>query len=427
MIFLKQHVRYFYSLILYLMMPSVIVRQWWRGRSDPLQRGQQQQRLGFDRLRIAPGCIWLHAVSVGEVVAAEPLIRELLRQSDREILVTTTTASGKTLLHQRFGDQLQHRYLPWDLPGSVRRFLGALQPSLALFMETELWPNLYHQLQEREVPLYLVNARLSTKSLAGYRRFESLTRQTLAAIYRIAARSDDDAHRYLALGVEIARVSVTGNLKYEARLPDDFELRVKSLQKRFGGGRKLWVAGSTHPGEEDQVLRAHRVVLQRHLDALLILVPRHPERASEVRLQCRQAGIRSEYFSKQSGGSPTPSCQAIIVDQLGVLSSMYAIANVAFIGGSLVDQGGHNPIEAALAGTPVISGCFRDNFSDVYAQFEAAGAARFVNNERQLGETVCLFMNDDNPGAEMVKTARQLVEQNRGALKNTLQLLKNHL
>ena len=418
-----------YTALLYLLLPLAGARLWWRGRRQPGYRHHWRERLGDVPPVDAGGAAltWLHAVSVGEVRAAAPLVRALLRvHPDRRLLITTATPTGRATVRQLFGDRVRCAYLPWDLPFAVERFVARLRPACLIVMETELWPNLFHTVRARGVPLYLVNARLSARSFRAYRRARPLLCDTLACVTRIAAQAPTDAERFLALGARPDRIAVAGNLKFEHALPGDFASRCASLRETLGRQAWPWLAGSTHPGEEALLLSAHRRLLEDEPRAVLWLAPRHPERAAGVVAQCERAGFTVARFSRlraqMSAGSGTDA-QVVVVDVLGVLVYLYGMAPVAFIGGSLVARGGHNPLEALQAGCAVLTGRWTDNFAEVYAVLRAAGAVTLVDNEVALAEGVGELWRDGTRRARQVAAGQQVIEQRRGALARTLALI----
>jgi 3-deoxy-D-manno-octulosonic-acid transferase len=411
--------RLFYSALLYLLLPAVLLRLWLKGRRLPGYRRHWRERFALQTCA-AQGAIWLHAVSVGEVRALVPLAEALqARYPDRPMLVTVTTATGRQTVRQLFGDRVMCRYLPYDLPGAVRRFLAALQPAVAIFMEVELWPNLYAGLAARAVPLYLVNARLSEKSLRRYRYIGGLMRKTVGDIRHIAAQGEGDRERFLQLGVRPGKISVTGNLKYAAQLPADFHTRARQWREQLSGNSPVWVAASTHQGEEEPLIRAHLEVLQRFPQALLLLVPRHPERSADVLRQCNAAGLSCELYSRP----PLAGVSVVIVDRLGQLVYCYAAAEVAFVGGSLVDCGGHNPVEALLAGTPVISGPHLDNFVDLYTRLQAAGAALRVGTASELSARLTDWFLDPQARERAVRAGRAVLQENQGVVQRVLDVI----
>jgi 3-deoxy-D-manno-octulosonic-acid transferase len=416
--------RYLYSAVLYLLLPLVLLRLWFKGRRVPGYRCNWKERFGLVDVEPVQPLIWFHAVSVGEVRAAEPLIRAVRkRQPDLSILLTTTTPTGRDIAQQIFGSDVSYRYLPYDLPASVERFLDAVKPVMVVILETEIWPNLYHQLEQNGIPLLLVNARLSQKSLQGYIRLRALSRAAVRGIKHIAAQSEQDAQRFQRLGASAAQLSVMGNLKFEMQLPDDFSARVHALKDIPGSERNVWVAGSTHSGEDAQLLAAHRRVLESCNDALLVIAPRHPERAGEISALCRESGFDFQFSSRLT--SLASDVQVLIVDTLGELVYFYGVALAVFVGGSLVPAGGHNPVEAILAGAPVISGPNTDNFKNIYRDMIHSEAARVVETEQALADLVCEWFSDAEQRKNVIEAGLRLVEQNRGALQHCLQLVEN--
>jgi len=427
-------VRRLYTTALYLLLPFVLGRLAWRGLRN---RGYWQrwgERFAFFAVPELRDPIWLHAVSVGETLAAAPLVRELLaRCPERSLVITTTTPTGSERVQALFGDQfigqpggrILHVYFPYDLPGVVRRFLGKTRPGLALVMETELWPNLFRQCARREIPVLIANARLSARSAKGYAKLGGLVRDTLDDISLIAAQGEVDAERFRGMGAAAERVTVMGNLKFDQRLPGDLEDRAEVLRRQLGMNRPVWVAASTHEGEDEQVLDAFTRLRERHPDALLLLVPRHPERFARVASLARRRGydvvLRSE-------GRPCDADTAVFVgDTLGELLLFYAAADVAFVGGSLVPRGGHNMLEPAALGVPVVFGPHLFNFADISRALLEAGGARRVADSGELARVVGEMLSDAALRAEMGEAGRKLVAANRGALERLLALLQPYL
>ncbi len=413
-------------MILYLLTPWVLLRLWLKGFHVPAYRRDWKERFAAGGLHAVRGVIWIHAVSVGEVRAAHALIERLLQQANGPpVLITTTTPAGRDMVQRLFGARVSSRYLPYDLPGSVRRFLDAVQPSIALIMETEIWPNLYRQLKRRRIPLLLLNARLSEASVKGYLKLSALSRPAIACITHIAAQSREDEQRFIRLGAGEQQLSVVGNLKFDVHLPADFATTVAALKERVISVRRIWVAGSTHEGEERQLLEAHRRVLQAFPDALLFIAPRHPERARALARLCSQAGLESVMFS--AAGAFADTARVVIVDTLGDLVYLYGLATVAFLGGSLTDRGGHNPVEAVLAGAPVVSGPSVRNFHSVYRQMRGAGAVRIVGTEVELADQLGEWFADENRRKAVAEAGSAVIEKNRGALQRCLVLVESAL
>jgi 3-deoxy-D-manno-octulosonic-acid transferase len=418
--------RILYTLLLYLLAPVVLLRLAWRGLRAPDYLRRWPERFSFIEPPLGEHVIWVHAVSVGEVQAAEPLVRALLEQRPEfSILVTTVTPTGSARVVEIFGHDVAHVYAPYDLPDAVARFFERVRPELAIVMETELWPNLFHACRSRQVPLLLVNARLSEKSSRGYRRIRGLVEQTLAAVTQIAAQGEQDSKRFVALGADPGRVNVTGNLKFEQRIPPSLLERAEVLRREWGAGRPVWIAASTHEGEEDLVLDAFRQVRKSFPECLLVIVPRHPERFGDVLELCRQRGLdtclRSE---RQPCAAET---QVYIGDSMGELLLFYAASDVAFVGGSLIHHGGHNLLEPAALGIPVVTGPHVFNFTDICNLLVAAGACITVDSVTGLERTVREWLGDPNTRHQVGEQGRRVVEKNRGALSAVLAMVNSRL
>ena len=413
--------RLIYNVLIYLAAPLALLMQLWRGLRDPSYRERLGERFGLGPV-LPGGTIWIHAVSVGEVQAAEPLIKQLLARHPRHpLLLTTVTPTGAARARQLFGDTVRLRYVPFDLPGSVRRFFDRVRPRLAMILETELWPNLYAECGRRDVPLVLASARISPRSVGRYRRLVPLFRQVLSHGIVIAAQSETDAARFRSIGANPARTHVTGNIKFDFEPPPGIEERGARWREMNAPGRPIWVAGSTHEGEEDMILNAHRAVLRRFPDALLLLVPRHPQRFEVVRdLLVR----RGEASTNRSSGSAIPRATSVMLgDTMGELMMFYAAADVAFVAGSLVPIGGHNLLEPVSLGRPVLTGPHNFNSEAAARLLLEAGAARIVANTGQLGAAVSELLGDAGLRTSMGAAGRGVLDANRGALDRLLKLV----
>ncbi|MDX1499245.1 MAG: lipid IV(A) 3-deoxy-D-manno-octulosonic acid transferase [Woeseiaceae bacterium] len=366
--------------------------------------------------------IWIHAVSVGEVQAAVPLIQRLADQyPERALLVTTVTPTGAARVAAVFGDRVTHAYIPFELPPAVDRFFAAVNPRLALIMETEIWPNLYRGCGTRGIPLILVSARISPRSVGSYRRFMPLFRETLSHGIIIAAQSEADAERFRALGASPARTRVTGNIKFDIELPARLPADGNALRTRLFGDRPVWIAASTHDREEQAVLAAHAALTARHPDLLLVLVPRHPQRFADVRTLVERSGF--DCVARSDGRACRPETGVFLGDTMGELPLFYAASDVAFVGGSLVPVGSHNLLEPAALGLPVLIGPHVFNAQDIADLFCAEGACRMVHDADELAAAVDEFLADPEAARRVGALGRQIVERNRGALARLLEML----
>ncbi len=412
-----------YLLVTYLLLPVYAGYWFFRGITNRSYWDRFGQRFGRGYPRLPAGCIWLHAVSVGEVQAAVPLIRALMKKfPHRHILVTTVTPTGAERVRLLFDDSVEHCYIPFETPNAVTSFFNSVNPQIALIMETEIWPNLYHECGQRHIPLVLVSARISPKSVENYRRFLPLFRETLSHGIVIAAQSEMDAERFRSLGAAEERTWVTGNIKFDIELPDDLAAAGAEFRRNNFEGRHVWVAASTHDREEEQVLRAHAIVRERFPDALLILIPRHPERFAAARTLLHKSAFR--YISRTDGLPCTSDVEVFLGDTMGEVPLFYAAANVAFVGGTLVPVGGHNLLEPAALGKPVVTGPHLFNTQDIADKFEKLGASVLVNNAGQLGTAVVDLFADPATAADIGNRGREIVQQNRGALDRLLRLLE---
>jgi 3-deoxy-D-manno-octulosonic-acid transferase len=405
--------RLLYTGLLYLILPLALLRLYWRGRHDAGHRRRWRERLGFFP-PLPSGCLWVHAVSLGETRAALPLIRALLeRYPDQPLLVTTTTLTGSRQVREALGERVLHVYAPYDLPGAVRRFLRQTRPRLAVIMETELWPNLLRQCAVAGIPTMIANARLSERSARGYARIRRLTASMLRDVTLIAAQAEADADRFRALGAP--RVAVTGNLKYDLSLPDDLPERGWQLRRELlGEERRVWIAASTHAGEDEPILAALALLRPRWPELLLLLVPRHPERFDGVAALCRQQGCKLVRRSEQRACAPDTA--VFLGDTMGELLLFYAAADLAFVGGSLVDTGGHNVLEPALLGLPVLFGPHMFNFTEASQRLLEAEAAWQVTDAAALATAVDRLLADPELRRTIGQRGRAVVERHRGAL-----------
>lgn len=417
--------RLLYSALLYFIAPLALVATAVRGLRDPSYRDRLAERLGFTQLRFTTPPIWIHAVSVGEVQAAATLVRSLAaRYPDHPILLTTATPTGAQRVSALFGDSVRHAYLPYDLPGAVCRFLDSTQPALAIIMEREIWPNLFRACCARRIPILLASARISERSGRRHARFGGLFRDALACDVTIAAQTQADAERFRAIGVPAGAVQVTGNVKFDLEVPEDVRRAGSHIRAEFAH-RPVWIAGSTHEREEDIVLDAHERVRAARNDALLLLVPRHPNRFDAVKSWLRGRNVR--FVTRSAREAVTAETSVLLVDTLGELLSFYAAANVAFVGGSLVPIGGHNLLEPAALNRPIIVGPHTFNAADIARNFLESGAAVQVESATQLGAAVLDLLTNAARRDQMIARAHEILERNRGALARLLALSESLL
>ncbi|MBS9403390.1 lipid IV(A) 3-deoxy-D-manno-octulosonic acid transferase [Halomonas sp. TRM85114] len=415
--------RSLYGVALWLLAPLIVWRVW----REHLSASPRRERLGY----IAPTAegqrvIWLHCASVGEVQAARPLIKALLvLYPSYRLVITTMTATGAErvralangLREQGVLGEVSHHFIPLDFPASARRFVSRLHPALALFFETELWPNLLAACVRSGVPVAVVNGRLSPGAYRGYRRLAPLMHEALGQVDWLAAKSRDDAERFQGLGMAPDRIDVVGSLKFALSINDADQQVSEHLRTRLGN-RSIWVAGSTHEGEDEQLLAAHGRLIETCPDALLILVPRHPRRFDAVAALCAQKGMSLARRSRDEW--PAADTAVYLGDTMGELLSLYGAADLAFVGGSLVPIGGHNLLEPAALGVPVLSGPALDNFADIAEVMREARALVEVADVDELVNVLRRLFADAGERRRLAAAGRSVVTANRGALDRTL-------
>lgn len=412
--------RLLYTLILYLASPLIWLRLLWRARRQREYLHHLGERYGFYAQTAPSRLIWVHAVSVGETRAVEPLILALLENwPNHRILLTGMTPTGREAGRQVFGDRVIQAYLPYDYPAAVNRFFGHFLPSFGILMETEIWPNLLAGAAQRKIPVFLANARLSERSARGYGKLGGLARQAFADLAGVAAQSAEDAQRIGALGATL--VSVCGNLKFDVRPPAD-KLALGKQWRSEIGERPVWLAASTREGEEALILDALRQM--GRTDLLLVLVPRHPQRFEEVAAMLEREGWRTRRRSRELPGADT---QIWLGDSMGEMAAYYAMADVAFIGGSLLPMGGQNLIEAAACGCPTLIGPHMFNFRQASQDALAAGAAQQIASPAELARTVDRLCQEKNEMAAMRLAAIRFAQQHQGATQRTLDFIAERL
>lgn len=414
-----------YSAVLYLLIPATVYHLIWRGFRARDYFLRWNERYGYYGAPAAPVDVWLHAVSVGEVNAAAPVVDALRKQRpDLRWLITTITPTGSERVRALWGDGVQHVYVPYDLSGAVGRFLRAFQPKIALVMETELWPNLLFGCRDFGVPAYILNARLSARSLRGYALLSALVSRMVRTLRGIGAQSQVDGKRFVALGALRECVRDTGNLKFDIAAPEHAAQFAAQFRERIGT-RTTWIAASTHVEEEAPVLAMHAALREKFPGLLLLWAPRHPERFAKVADAAREAGFR--VATRRAQQWPDAHDDVFVIDTLGELMPFYACADVAFVGGSLQAIGGHNLLEPAALGTAMTTGPHLHNFSEISRRLREAGALLVGKDAHEVQAHLETLLGDAGKREAMAAAGRALVEHGRGALPKTLAMIEADL
>ncbi|MFC7781175.1 lipid IV(A) 3-deoxy-D-manno-octulosonic acid transferase [Legionella taurinensis] len=416
--------RVIYSTIWYLLVPFLLLRYWWKGRTLPAYRQRLAERFCLDRMPSLPVDIWLHTVSLGEVIAATPLVDELLRLQKR-ILITTMTPTGAERVARQFGDQVTHRYVPHELPLTLRRFFKTFKPRMGIIFETEIWPNMIHYATEAGVPLVLFNARLSERSMRSYKKAASFFKPYLNQFQGIYAQGQEDAQRFIELGAEPGRVSVLGNIKFDLETKHVNADIFWQLKTRWGSERTVVVIASTHENEEELILSHLKQLQQAIPQVVLVVVPRHPERFPKVIQLARQMGFNTGQRSDL--GSIQPDNEVVVIDSTGELLACYQIADYAFVGGSFVPVGGHNVLEPIAMDVPVFSGPQTHNFKMIMAALVAEKAVKVVDNAHELMDGLARLHANPGERAELIKNASNVLNANRGAVARYVAVVKECL
>jgi 3-deoxy-D-manno-octulosonic-acid transferase len=419
--------RFLYSWLIRCAVPLALAAILWRGLRDRQYWRGLAQRLGFGAALPAPS-IWLHAVSLGEMSAAAPLLRALrLRYPEIPLVVTTATPAGRARAAALIEGSADIRFLPYDTPGSVRRFLKRIRPRAAIIMETELWPNLLRECERDGVPVLLASARLSAKSITQYRRFGSLFAGVFGKNLLVAAQSAEDAERFRSIGAAAERTVVVGNVKFDVGVDAGITQAGKALRVAYAGTRPVWIAGSTHAGEEEQLLDAHALLLASIPNAVLLLVPRHKDRFAAVAELLARRGVKFARRSGKASGAEArlPSdAPVLLVDTVGELATLYASADVAFVGGSLVPTGGHNLLEPAALGLPVLTGPSYFNGKEIAQLLLARGAALEVKSAVDLAAVLQRLLADPATSKQIGSIGREIIAANRGSVAKLLGLIE---
>lgn len=419
--------RAIYTAIYYFIIPFVLIRLLWRSRRMSNYRKRWHER--FAHIKPFPDgkTIWIHAVSVGETLAAIPLVESLIKryQNEYRFVITTTTPTGSDLVMQKLGNQVYHVYAPFDLPHCVNRFLKRARIHLCIIMETEMWPNLLTICQKQSIPIILANARLSEQSSKRYQLIHRLMKQMLSAYHTIAAQGVLDGERYLQLGLEPKKLVVTGNIKFDIDIPNDIIQQGKKIREQIGLDRRVLIAASTHDGEESIIMNAFKKIQKEIPSLFLILVPRHPDRTQKIEDLCRQHKL--SFVTRTQSQPITATTDALLVDTIGELLMIYSAADIAFVGGSLVPVGGHNLIEPAALGLPILTGPHLHNFTQIAKLLQQAGAAQIVTDSSTIADAVIGLCSAKELREKIGKCAQETIYANRGALQKHLECIERCL
>lgn len=406
--------RILYTLVFSGIIPLILLRLFWRGRKAPAYRLRWRERLGFYQNLSAGNVLWFHAVSVGEAEAAFPLIKRLQSQlPNQAFLVTTTTPTGSARVKAVLADTVEHVYLPYDLPWIVGRFLRHFQPKLAIVMEKEIWPNLFAGCAQRHIPVLVINARLSAKSAKAYRKIPALIQPALSTITQIATQTKADQQRFIEIGAQPEQVAVLGNIKFDVMVEASLVAAGQALKQQLFAGRFVWIIASTHQGEEEQLLSLYAALKVQIPNLIMLIAPRHPERFGTVKQLCQKQGLHLVLRSEQAAVSA--ECDVYLADSIGELKMLYAAADIAFVGGSLVPVGGHNVLEPAAVGLPIVFGPHMFNFQEIAEQMLIAKAAIQCQDELEIAKTVLHLEQDQGYRAELATNAKAFVSRNQGA------------
>jgi len=418
--------RVLYSCLFYLLIPFILVRLVWRSIKAPAYRYRWSERFAFYSKKFPRNVIWFHAVSVGEVEALFPLAKKIQRQyPDATLLITTTTPTGSARVKAVMQESVEHVYLPYDIPCAVSRFMQCFKPRIAVIMETEIWPNLFACCGKNEIPLYIINARLSAKSAGGYQKIPALIVPALAHVKLIAAQTQDDANRFAVIGAKTETVKTLGNIKFDVEVSSEIIGQGLQLKADLFGGRFVWLVASTHKDEEVIFLESYKKIKQKIPELLLVIVPRHPERFVEVKKLCEQNQFK--VVMRTSGEMCHQYTDVYLADTMGELKMLYAASDVAFVGGSMVPVGGHNILEAAAVGAPVLFGPYMANFKEIVEGVLRQDAAIQCRDEGEISSAIVALYADSAYKRLLAEKAKAFVLLNQGAVARIFDILSRDI
>lgn len=414
--------RVIYTTVLVLVAPLLLLSLYKKKPGKPVFGKRWKEHFGVTPKVSAHSPIWIHAVSVGEVIAATPLIKALKAENpQQDIVVSTTTSTGAEQV-EKLGDLVEHRYMPIDFSFAVRGFVKAVKPQKLLIIETELWPNTLQTVAKFGIPITIINARLSEKSRQNYQRIQPVFNLVRPTLSQVLCQTEADAERFAALGIDSNKLTVTGSIKFDIQVAKQIREQSSALRNQLGKNRPIWIAASTHKGEDEQVLSAHQALLAKQPNALLILVPRHPERFDAMFELCQQQGFHTQRRTAFSSEKVLPSdCQVYLADTMGEMLLLLGASDVCFMGGSLVGDkvGGHNLLEPTAVNIPSITGPSYYNFKQITEELLELGIVSVAHNANELAlalETQLTESQDD-----IITKTKQFMERNSGALQRTLE------
>lgn len=411
-----------YTSLFYLLIPFILARLIWRSLKAPAYRLRWAERFAFYPRKFSQNVVWFHAVSVGEAEALFPLVRRIQqRHPEAKLLITTTTPTGSSRVLAVMKNSVEHVYLPYDTPDAIHRFMDCFKPKLAVIMETEIWPNLFTYCGSHNVPLYIVNARLSEKSASGYRKIPSLVAPALASVKTIAAQTHDDAKRFIGIGAPGEKVKVFGNIKFDVDVPSELIEQGLQLKANAFGGRFVWLIASTHKNEETILLEIYNEIKLKIPELLLVIAPRHPERFADVKSICEQ--YRLSVVVRTSGEACYSYTDVYLADTMGELKMLYAAADVAFVGGSMVPVGGHNILEAAAVGTPVLFGPYMSNFKAIAEGVLRQNAAIQCDEQADVVKAMIALYTDSAYRQSLAEKGKAFIRENQGSLDKIVDML----
>lgn len=413
--------RRIYTVFLYLAIPFIVLRLYWKGRKQPAYRQRILERFSLQQQMSAvkpPVHVWVHAVSLGEVIAVTPLIDTLLEQGYR-ILITTMTATGSKQVLSHFGEKVLHQYVPYDLPWCICRFYKTFRPKVGLIMETELWPNLIFYAKKQNISLLLINARVSDPAFKQYHRVKIFFKPILNNFYKILTQSDNDTHKYIALGADPKKTLAFGNIKFDLQLQHLNLEQYKALPHIWGKDRVVFIAASTHEDEERQILTHFHKLKAAIPNILILIAPRHPPRFQSVYSLCQALGFKTARRSDSS--SINTDIDILVIDSLGELMGFYALSDYAFVGGSLVPIGGHNVLEPIALNIPVLTGLYMSNSKSICQELRENQAMQMHVNAEKLIDA-CIELHENKvKRVKQIAQAKAIFLKNQGSMRRYLE------